>query len=252
MLTDYSLTPCAKRVLNLFLLVDTSGSMHGEKIAACNDAIRNVIPMVSSIGDSNPDSEIKLSVMTFADSCRWLNSEPVAISSFQWTDQSADGCTQMGEACCVLNKALSHKTGMLQSASGSYAPVCIMISDGAPTDDFNAGIAQLNTNNWFRHSTRLAIAIGNDADKEKLATFTGSADSVYTVHNVEALKSVIKCLVVTSTMVCSHGSSSVGSQSMTKSEETVSAINEELSGTAGIDLAADRANIFDIDLDEFD
>lgn len=66
-LTDYELTPAARRTLNLFLMIDVSGSMAGEKIAAVNDAVRNVIPIINNIGESNPDAEIKLSAMTFSD-----------------------------------------------------------------------------------------------------------------------------------------------------------------------------------------
>ena len=50
-LTDYELTPAARRTLNIFLLVDTSTSMSGEKIAAVNDAVRNVIPIINSIAE---------------------------------------------------------------------------------------------------------------------------------------------------------------------------------------------------------
>ena len=48
-LTDYELTPAARRTLNLFLMIDVSGSMAGEKIAAVNDAVRNVIPIINNI-----------------------------------------------------------------------------------------------------------------------------------------------------------------------------------------------------------
>ena len=102
-LTDYELIPTARRVLNLFLMVDTSGSMSGEKIAAVNDAIRNVIPIISSINDDNPDAEIKISALTFASSCSWLNAAPVLASDFKWTDLGADGWTCMGDATRELS-----------------------------------------------------------------------------------------------------------------------------------------------------
>ncbi len=48
-----------RRTMTLFFLIDTSGSMDGNKIGAVNDAIANVIPMINEISDSNPDAEIK-------------------------------------------------------------------------------------------------------------------------------------------------------------------------------------------------
>lgn len=274
-LTDYELTPAARRTLNLFLMIDVSGSMAGEKIAAVNDAVRNVIPIINSIGESNPDAEIKLAAMTFSAHVSWLTPQPVTPSQFNWTDQTASGWTCLGEACQELNRQLSHKTGFLKSASGSYAPVVILLSDGGPTDNFEAGMNALNGNAWFRHSTRIAIAIGNDADTNVLATFTGNSELVFRVHNIDALKTVIRVAVVTSSMVCSQSSSvscggalpqangmapvanagtAAASSAMTtpsKSQLTAEAIAQELQGELGIDVG-DDALMNELDIDEFD
>lgn len=273
-LTDYELTPAARRTLNLFLMIDVSGSMAGEKIAAVNDAVRNVIPIINGIGESNPDAEIKLAAMTFGDRACWLTQQPLTPSEFKWNDQVADGWTFLGAACQELSRQLSHKTGFLKSASGSYAPVVILLSDGGPTDNFEEGMKMLNGNAWFRHSTRIAIAIGNDADTNVLATFTGNPELVFRVHNIDALKTVIRVAVVTSSMVCSqsssvscggmasaaHGSalaSNAGSitgstgPAPSKSQLTADAIAMELEGEIGIDVG-DDALMNELDIDEFD
>ncbi len=39
-----------------------------------------------------------------------------------------------------------------------------------------------------------------------LSEFTGSSESVYTVHNVDALKKIIRCVTITSSMVASKSS----------------------------------------------
>lgn len=271
-LTDYELTPAARRTLNLFLMIDVSGSMAGEKIAAVNDAVRNVIPIINNIGESNPDAEIKLAAMTFGNRACWLTKQPLTPSEFKWSDQVADGWTFLGAACQELSRQLSHKTGFLKSASGSYAPVVILLSDGGPTDNFEEGMNVLNGNAWFRHSTRIAIAIGNDADTNVLATFTGNPELVFRVHNIDALKTVIRVAVVTSSMVCSQSSSvscgaAIASQANglaantnvvtpvgttpTKSQITADAIVQELQGELGIDVG-DDALMNELDIDEFD
>lgn len=257
-LTDYELTPAARRTLNIFLLVDTSTSMSGEKIAAVNDAVRNVIPIINSIGEDNPDAEIKLSALTFDSVVKWVNSQPQNASSVKWTDCTAQGMTAMGEACLELNRKLSHKTGFLKSASGSYAPVVVMLSDGGPTDDFESGMNSLNQNAWFRHSTRIAIAIGNDADTGVLACFTGNPELVFRAHNIDALRSVIKIAVITSSQVCSSSASIAVSQSgslqsasmPTKAAMTADAIAEAAQEIEGLDVG-DAAMIESMDFDEF-
>lgn len=262
-LTDYELTPTARRVLNLFLMIDTSGSMDGEKIAAVNDAIRNVLPILSTVNDDNPDAEIKISALTFASNNSWVNPKPVEISDFKWVDQTAEGWTCMGDAIRELNRQLSHKHGFLTSASGSFAPVIIMLSDGAPTDDFNGAMTDILANNLFRHATKIAIAIGSDADVNVLKTFTGNAELVFRVQNIDALKTIIKATVVTSSMVASRSSSvgvsttaTPGSTSSatvlpTKSDMVAASIAEEIDGTAGISMG-DEELINALDFDDFD
>ena len=102
----------------------------------------------------------------------------------------------------------------------------------------------LEGNAWFRHSTRISIAIGNDADTNVLGMFTGNPELVFRVHNIDALKAVIKVAVVTSSMVCSQSSSS-------KSQLTADAIATELQGELGIDVG-DDALMNELDIDEFD
>ena len=269
-LTDYELAPTARRVLNIFTLVDCSGSMSGEKIAALNDAMRNVIPIVAEISANNPDAEIRMACYAFSSVPRWITPSPIDAAMFSWTDLEADGWTPMGQACEELNDKLSHKHGFLKNASGSYAPVIILLSDGCPTDDFNKGMAALNANNWFKHSTRIAIAIGNDADIDVLKTFTGNPELVLRVHNIDALKTAIKVVVVTSSMVCSQSSSATVSPAtiatasgsatgaapavaaaVNKADATAAAISEELLAVDGISMG-DEALMSEVDFDEFD
>lgn len=252
-LTDYEVAPAAKRTLTVFLLCDTSGSMSGEKLAALNDGMRNALPIIREIGANNADAEIKLAVMRFDDQVRWLNEGPMPAESLEWTDLTSGGSTCMGAACLELNKKLSHRHGFLKSASACFAPVCIMLSDGAPTDNFKAGISALKENSWFAHATKIALAIGNDADTKVLAEFTGSIEMVFKVHNIEALRTCIKALVVTSTMINSQSSTTtrVDGGTQTKAEQTAEALHQELEGVAGIDVAQ-RAVAVTIDPDEFD
>jgi uncharacterized protein YegL len=42
-----------RRTMVLFFLVDTSGSMYGDKIGAVNEAIREVIPEIKDISSEN-------------------------------------------------------------------------------------------------------------------------------------------------------------------------------------------------------
>ncbi|MBQ7530275.1 MAG: hypothetical protein IJT12_01035 [Paludibacteraceae bacterium] len=234
-----------RRTMTLFLLADVSGSMRGSKIGAVNDAIRNVLPIVNDINDSNADAEIKIAAMTFSSGCNWVYNEPKIAADFDWPDQTAGGVTDLGEACVELANKLSKSHGFMTSGSGSFAPVLILLSDGGPTDDFNGGLDKLKQNNWYKAAIKVAIAIGDDADLEVLAKFTGNIESVIQVHDVESLKKVIRCVVVTSSQVGSKSSSTTagGAEPATKQDETNKAIAQQLQGADNVQIGTEAANV---------
>ena len=75
-------------------------------------------------------------------------------------------------------------------------------------------LEKLKGNQWFKVACKIAIAIGDDADKNVLADFTGNMESVITVHDVDSLKKMIKAVSITSSMVNSQ-SSGVGGNTTT-------------------------------------
>ncbi len=190
-----------KRQMVLFFVVDTSGSMQGTKIGAVNTAIREVLPELKDAGGA--DIDLKVACLTFSSGCQWMYSTPIASDSFQWTTVDADGVTDLGAACRELNDKLS-KNGFLKAPSGSVAPVIFLLSDGEPTDDFESGINLLQQNNWFKHGIKVAVAIGDDANKDVLAKFTGNIEAVITVHTPEALRKWIRKVSITSSQIGSR------------------------------------------------
>ncbi len=237
--------PSARRTMVLFFVFDTSYSMEGSKIASLNQAMRDVMPIISDISINNADAEIKIAALKFSSGCEWMFDEPKVADEFAWMDKVPDGATDLGAACIELNTKLSRKE-FLSDISGSYAPVVLLLSDGEPNDDFDGGLLKLQSNNWFKHALKFAIAIGNDADKNILSQFTGSRESVIEVHNVDALKTMIRVVSVTASQI---GSQSKTSSNKGKQELVNEAIKEEVNSTEGAQ-AADAADI-EID-DDFD
>lgn len=233
----------ARRTMTLFFVVDTSGSMAGSKIGAVNDAIVNVLPMLEDISSSNPDAEIKVAALEFSTECSWLYDEPKLAQDFKWIDMTAKQLTSLGGACRELNKKLS-RTGFMKTPSGSFAPAIILLSDGEPTDDYAGGLAELKNNNWFKAAIKVAIAIGDDANKEELAKFTGTDEGVFTVHNIDALKQIIRIVAVTSSQI---GSKSSGVGSVTKQETVLVQVKESIADVKGAEVASEPSSLVDYD-----
>jgi uncharacterized protein YegL len=183
----------------LFLLIDTSGSMEGEKIGIVNNTIREVLPELRDIGGS--DVDLKVAALSFSSGCKWLNAEPVSVDAFQWNNLSADGVTDLGAALRELNLKMSKNT-YLKAPSASVAPAIFLLSDGQPTDDYEDALKTLQNNNWYKYAIRVALAIGgDDTDKAVLAKFTGNSEAVISVHTPEALRKWIRFITVTSTQI---------------------------------------------------
>jgi uncharacterized protein YegL len=220
-LTEVELTskiPVPRRTMVLFFVIDSSGSMAGEKIGGVNTAIEEVIPTLKEVSAENADAQIKVAAMEFSSGVRWITANgPVEVDQFTWNHIEAGGTTDFGAACKALNEKLSTKAFM-REASGSYAPVIFLMSDGEPTDDWQGGLNTLKQNNWFKASVKIALAIGGDAKKDVLEEFTGNIEAVLETHNAAMLKKMIKFVTVTSTQVASKGDK-VGDTATDKGDE---------------------------------
>ncbi len=217
----------ARRTMVLFFIVDTSGSMEGAKIGTLNQAVEDVIPEIREISENNADAEIKIAVLEFSSGARWVTQSPVPADGFEWQYLNAVGLTDLGEACKALNEKLS-RNSFMSDITGSFAPAVFLMSDGAPTDNYREGLEQLWSNNWFKKAIKVAVAIGENANRSVLAEFTGDEEAVLSVHNPEVLKKMIRFVSVTSSQIGSQ-SSAVGSGAIdevkSKQESFVEQVN---------------------------
>ena len=240
-----------RRKMILFFMIDTSGSMYGSKIGSVNDAIENVLPMIGEISDENPDAEINVAVLEFSTETRWLYDEPKEAKDFIWQKVEADGLTSLGEACEELNKKLSRTGGFMPTSTGSgyFAPAIILLSDGGPIDNFDAGLKTLQGNQWFKNAIKIAIAIGDDADKDVLKQFTGSSEAVITVHNIDALKKMIRVIAITSSQIGSKSTSAVDSS---KQDQVIAEVNKAAADVDGAETASAPAPAAGDSYDDWD
>ncbi len=161
----------ANRPLHFIYICDCSGSMAAQgKIQALNQAIRQSLPGMAEVARQNPEARVLVRAVSFADRAAWHLEEPTEVQRLQWLDLQAGGLTAMGEAL-ELVAAVLRSPPMEERA---LPPVLVLISDGQPTDDFDAGLASLMRQPWAQKAVRLAIAMGHDADTEVLQQFIGS------------------------------------------------------------------------------
>ena len=195
-----------RKTLVLFFLIDTSGSMEGEKIGAVNVAIQNAIPDIKDVAEENADAQIKIAALKFSDFVEWLTPDgPVDVEHFYWNFVGVEMLTAFGAACRALNEKLSTKAFMAE-ATGCFAPVIILLTDGQPSDEWTRPLADLKQNRWFKLAIKVALAIGDDADKNVLKQFTGNPETVIEVKNQAKLKALIRFVSVRASEIASKSS----------------------------------------------
>lgn len=242
--------PAPRKIMTLFYVVDTSGSMYGDKLGSVNAAMEEaIVTDLPEISAANDDAEIKVAIMQFSSGCSWITptSGPIGIGDIIWNDLQPAGLTDLGSACKELNQKLS-RSAFLQSQTGAYAPVILLFSDGGPTDDWEKGLAELKTNNWFKHAIKIAIAIGEDADKDVLAKFTGTPESVIAVHDKQTLKTLIRKVSVRASEFQSHSKQS--SDVITTAEDDSATIAKDVANEiAGENVTSNDNGTIDVSID---
>lgn len=180
----------AARPLHFFWIADCSGSMSTKgKIQALNTAIKEALPHMRKVASENPNAQVLVRAMAFSSGARWHIPSATSIEQLIWTDLQADGVTDMGKALSLVADQLR----MPPMDSRALPPVLVLISDGMPTDDFNAGLRQLLSEPWGKKAVRIAIAIGDDADLDVLSKFIDHPElKPLQANNAESLVKYIR------------------------------------------------------------
>ena len=150
----------ASRPLHFIWLADGSGSMRVDgKIQALNNAIREAIPHMQNVARENPHASVYVSAIRFADHAEWLGKRAVSVFDYRWEDMESGGVTALGEALTMVGDALDDPL-MIDRA---LPPILALVTDGLPTDDFQAGLDHLLSRPWGQKALRIVVAIGEDA-----------------------------------------------------------------------------------------
>lgn len=83
--------------------------MEGSKLESLNRVMGDILPELIGVGEAGTD--VKVAVMSFSSGCEWITPEPVLIEEYQrWENLSADGVTDLGDACEELCQKLSRNS----------------------------------------------------------------------------------------------------------------------------------------------
>ena len=191
----------AARPLHFILLLDGSGSMAVDgKIDALNRAIREALPSLRDLNEQNPFADLLVRAIVFADGAYWHIADPTPVGELVWPSVTAGGFTDLGAALTSVSNVL--KVPPMEERA--FPPVLVVVSDGRPTDDFEAGLRRLMAEPWGRRAVRLAIAIGNDADLDVLSEFIGDPElRPFTANDPEQLVYLVRFVSTAASRIAS-------------------------------------------------
>lgn len=151
------------------LVLDTSASMSNGPIAELNQGVRQFREEI--LADPIAALRIELAVVTFGGVAK-IEHDFSTVDVFTPRDLDASGGTPMGEAVRqALEMIENRKRVYRDNGVQYYRPWLWLMSDGAPTDDWQSAAVSAASAEDGRQVMIFAVGIGSDASMGTLAKF---------------------------------------------------------------------------------
>ncbi len=154
--------PDARR-LPVYLLLDCSGSMAGEPIAATEMGLKALLSDLRN--DPQALETVWLSVITFASEADQVV-ELTPVEAFHPPELSAGGVTALGQAVELLADRIGREVRISgPDRKGDWKPLVFVLTDGEPTDDWQAAVENFRLRG---QATVVACGAGSAINEETL------------------------------------------------------------------------------------
>ena len=195
-----------KKSLPIFIIIDVSGSMSGDRIAAVNEAMDKLVPEFKDIAAENGLVDFNVRVITYGNGqANWklgTRIKGISVPDFEWfpiSEAEVDGGTPADKAMDLLASVSNSREDL-----GGYigTPMAILISDG----ESNGSIPFATAVDKFRATkygdSFIQVAIGIATENNPRATdelkYFGRNGFKHCTDNPQEIVSKIKmCTIIT-------------------------------------------------------
>lgn len=242
-LSDFIPRPSARRRMNMFYLLDTSGSMrYKDCIGSVNRAMPEIVDILREISESNHDqSDIYMSCITFDNDARQLYDTPVNVKDFRWANVQAEGLTNLKAALTMLESQMRRQQSSIAPGL-QLRPAVLLLSDGDPDDGWEESLDRLQQNPLFRQAYKIAIAIGcKPANQEMRRALTRFADPLDAggepiIISIEQLDKLYQVIKLVSSTVSRIGSQNTANGDRNTARQIRDTIRNETGDIIGVNV----------------
>ncbi len=155
----------------LVLVLDCSGSMEGERIAALNAGLATLESAMKN--DPTTSTRGRVLVIQYGGDDEVTQGEWQDAIDFRAPDLEANGRTPTGAAVKLALEAIEAQKAQLKAAGVSYKrPILMLMSDGEPTDEWEAVASACKAAEAANKVTVYTVGVGEDANLKTLNCFS--------------------------------------------------------------------------------
>lgn len=183
------------RPLPVIIAVDRSGSMGVDgKIEALNIALNNFVESLKE--EDSAKAELHIALYSFGGTNAQCDLTLTSIEQVEAPVYTAKGRTPMGESFKQLKELIENKELI---PSRSYKPTIVLLTDGLPTDDWKTPMKELINEGRSSKAFRIAMAIGDDADRTMLSNFVSTPEYLVSGENARDIRKFFRFVTMSVT-----------------------------------------------------
>lgn len=173
----------SKIIVPVIIVVDSSDGVAGDRIECINNAINNTIERFADFNRNEAiDVIIKIAVLRYSSGAQWVTrglEDPDCVEHISIT---AGGACDLGSALDELNSKLS-RDGFFAGPYIYADSFIYLICGGGHTDDLEAPLKKLKSNEMYRASTITAMAFFDGTDYYAIRNVVGDHNIVIFLSN---------------------------------------------------------------------
>ena len=180
----------------IIFVIDTSGGMHGRRLAILNRCLEDTINSIKDLTASNLNFPAQIGILQVNTGVQWVHSDRLeCIKDYHFTPLTNGGLRDVGAALAELDQKLSKECfGKPQTVTRS--PIIIFVTCGPITDNWYDPLQHLKGNKCYQKSIRIAFTMDSKANAVAFSDIVGNTGVVVENDDLESFAKSCKKVVV--------------------------------------------------------